>query len=59
MIYKLGPELFIADWQSGHNHMDNKDEEICDMDVRVDARQMSMNPSMHVNCTNTAGDCTR
>ena len=43
IIYKPGPELFIADWLSCHNHMENEDEEICGMDIRVDAMQMSMN----------------
>ena len=37
------PELFIADWLSQHNHMENKDEEIHGMHIRVDAVQMSMN----------------
>ena len=43
MIYKLGPELFIADWLSRYSHMENKDEEILGMDMRVDALQTSVN----------------
>ena len=38
---KLGPELFIMDWLSRHSHKQNKDEEICGMDVRVDTLQIS------------------
>ena len=41
IIYKPGPDFFIMDWLSRHNHMENKDEEICGMDVRVDAIQMT------------------
>ena len=43
IIYKPGLEVFITDWLSRHNHMENKDEEMHGMDVRVDAIQMSMN----------------
>ena len=32
-MYKSGLELFIADWLSQNNHIENKDEEIHDMDV--------------------------
>ena len=41
IIYKPGPELFIADWLSWHNHTENKDEEI--HDTRMDAIQTSTN----------------
>ena len=41
IIYK--PGLFIADWLSQHNHMENKDEEIHGMGIRVDAIQTSLN----------------
>ena len=37
-----GPEIFIAYWLSQHNNEENKDAAICDMDVRIDAIQMSM-----------------
>ena len=26
ILYRLGPEIFIADWLSHHNHKENKDE---------------------------------
>ena len=42
-MYKLGPEIFITDWLSQLNHMENKDEAIHGMDVRLDAIQMSTN----------------
>ena len=38
ILYKPGPEIFIVDWLSHHNHED-KDEPIRDMDIRVDAIQ--------------------
>ena len=43
ILYKLGLEIFIADWLSQHNHMENKDEAIQGMDVKVDAVQTSTN----------------
>ena len=39
ILYKPGPEIFIADWLSQLNHKDGKDEPIGDMDIRVDAIQ--------------------
>ena len=39
IIYKPGPEIFIADWLSRHNHVEGKDKPIKDMDVWVDAIQ--------------------
>ena len=39
----LGPELFIADWLSRHNHTENKDAEIHGMDIKVDAIQTTTN----------------
>ena len=45
IIYKLGPELFIADWLSRHNHTENKDEEMHGMNVKVDTIQTTMNIS--------------
>ena len=36
ILYKPGPEIFIADWLSCHNHEGNKDESIQGMDIRVD-----------------------
>ena len=28
ILYKPGPEIFIADWLSCHNHKENKDEPV-------------------------------
>ena len=39
ILYKPGPKISIADWLSHHNHKENKDEPIQNMDVRVDAIQ--------------------
>ena len=36
---KPGPEIFIADWLSQHNHEEGKDKPIKDMDIRVDTIQ--------------------
>ena len=33
IIYKPGPEIFIADWLSRNNHMEGKDKPIKDMDI--------------------------
>ena len=33
ILYKPGPEIFIADWLSWHNHMEGKDKPIKDMDI--------------------------
>ena len=41
-LYKPGPEIFIADWLSQHNHKENKDEAISGIDVQVDAVQTLM-----------------
>ena len=42
ILYKSGPEIFIADWLSQHNHKENKDEAMCGMDIREDAVQSLM-----------------
>ena len=39
IIYKPGPNIFIADWLSQHNHIEGKDKPIKDMDIRIDAIQ--------------------
>ena len=36
IIYKPGPEIFIADWLLRHNHIEGKDKPIKDMDIWVD-----------------------
>ena len=43
IIYKPGPDLFIADWLSRHNHTENTDAEIWGMDVKVDVIQTATN----------------
>ena len=39
VIYKPGPEIFIADWLLRHNHTEGKDKPIKGIDVWVDAIQ--------------------
>ena len=39
IIYKPGPDIFIADWLSRYNHIEGKDRPIKDMDIQVDAIQ--------------------
>ena len=43
IIYKSGPDLFIADWLSRQNHSDNKDEDIPSMQLSIIAIQMTTN----------------
>ena len=43
IIYKPGPDLFIADWLSRQNHKENKDEEIPGMPLNVDTIQTNTN----------------
>ena len=40
ILYKPGPEIFIADWLLQHNHEEGKDKPIRDMDIRVDTIQV-------------------
>ena len=35
ILYKPGPQLFIADWLSRHNHKTNRDEEIPGISVTI------------------------
>ena len=42
IIYKPGPEIFIADWLSRHNHTEGKDKPIKGMGIQVDAKQAIM-----------------
>ena len=42
IIYKPGPEIFIADWLLRHNHTEGKDQPIKGMDVWVDTIQTAM-----------------
>ena len=48
IIYKHGPEIFIADWLSQHNHMEGKDKPIKEMDIRIDT----------IQCTIDVPECT-
>ena len=41
IIYKPRIELFTVHWLSMHNHIENKDEEMCGTYVKVDAIQMT------------------
>ena len=45
IIYKPGPEIFIADWLSRNNHVEGKDKPIKDMDIWVDAQELKHNLS--------------
>ena len=38
-MYKPGPDIFIADWLSRHNHVQGKDKLIEDMVIQVDTIQ--------------------
>ena len=42
IIYKPGPEIFIADWLLRHNHREWKDKPIKGMEVQVDTIQTIM-----------------
>ena len=42
IIYKPGPEIFIADWLLRHNHTEGKDKPIKGMDIQVDTIQATM-----------------
>ena len=39
IIYKPGPDIFIADWMSRHNHTEGKDKPIKGMEIQVDMIQ--------------------
>ena len=43
IIYKPGPDLFIADWLSREHHKENKDGEITGMQLNVDVIQTTTN----------------
>ena len=42
ITYKPGPEIFIADWLSRHNHTEGKDKPLKGMDIWADAKQTAM-----------------
>ena len=35
ILYKPGPALYTADWLSHHNHSENRDKEISDMNINI------------------------
>ena len=39
IIYKPGPEIFIADWLSRQNHIEGNDKPTKGMDIQVDTIQ--------------------
>ena len=43
IIYKPGPDLFIADWPSRQSHRENKDKEIDGMQVNINTIHTTMN----------------
>ena len=49
IIYKLGPDLFIADRTSRQNHSENKDEEISAMQLSINTIQMTNNIPVYDN----------
>ena len=42
MLHKSDPDLHIADWLSGQNYAENKDEEIEGMKLIIDTISMTM-----------------
>ena len=47
ILHKPGPELFITDWLSRHNHVTNRDEEISGMCITINARVMHRHTRLH------------
>ena len=43
IIYKPGPDLYIADWLSQYNYTKNRDQEITDMNINVYATSTLVN----------------
>ena len=35
ILYKNGPDLYIADWLSHHNHTESKDQEKAGMNIKI------------------------
>ena len=58
IIYKPGPEIFIADWLSWHNHIKGKDKPMKHMDIKVNTIRIATGILVCVHITNTAGICT-
>ena len=48
VIYKPGPDLFMADWLSQHNHNENKDKEIIGMQISINTIQSTTNIPEHM-----------
>ena len=51
IIYKPGPDIFIADWLSRHNHAEGKDQLIKGMEVQVDIMQTATDMSECLSMT--------
>ena len=48
ILYKPGPDLYIADWLSRNHHVENKDWEIAGLNVSM----LAINTSMGISiCT--------
>ena len=58
IIYKPGPEIFIADWLLRHNHAEGKDKAIKGMDIWVDTIQSATDMPECYQCRNTTGVIT-
>ena len=55
MVYKPGPEIFIADWLLRHNHTVGKDKPTKGMDIQVCHTGSNRDARMHISGRNTAG----
>ena len=42
ILYKSGPDLYIVDWLTHHNHTKNKDHEITGMSVSINTLSMAI-----------------
>ena len=51
VIYKPGPDIFIADWLSRHNHVEGKDQPIKEMELWVDVIQTTTDMSECLSMT--------
>ena len=50
IMYKPGPDLYVADWLSQNNHTENRDQEITGMNVNMNATNVLVNIP---RCTST------
>ena len=49
IIYKTGPDLYIADWLSQNNHAENKDQKTAAMSINVNVISTSVNMSVYTS----------